>query len=324
MELIPPSVSPIPTFTPSPSPTATLTPELHIDWSLYDPDLKPPIEIFHSEPLIVKSDEAIELKFKFLCVYQFMTPGANCDINAALFVSYNGTNNFTSIPLQEKITEEGKFWIAVLQASDENGKPFHYYLLVNDPQVGVDVRFPSGGTIDFLAVPSYIPVNLNDHTEAAQGELVLAIPWGSSLEKVGVQKRDGYPLREGPSAIDVAEDGRIALLDFVNERVLIYDPKDQTFSNIPLPFDYKGQGDLQFDRDGQLAIFDMVGEPIEQPTVYAPRLHRMALDGSVDQVAPVFATYPVALTKGFKVLDIFDWRFVEPFSSTGDVNSREE
>lgn len=318
-----PSVTTLPTLTSPPTPTTTLTPELEIDWSLFDTDLKPPIEIFHSEPLIDKSDEAIELKFQFLCVYRFMTPGANCDINTALFVSYTGTNNFTSIPLQQKITEEGKFWAAVLQATDENGEPFRYYLLVNDPQVGVNVRFPSGGTIGFLAAPAFIPLNLLDQTPAEQGELVLAVPWGSGPEKVGVQKREGYPLREGPSAIDVAEDGRIALLDIVNDRVLIYDPKDQTYSEIPSPFVYKGQGDLQFDRDGQLAIFDMVGEPIDQPTVDVPHLYRMAPDGSVDQVAPVFATSPVALTKDLQVLDFFDWRLVEPFDPTGKVNSRE-
>jgi hypothetical protein len=51
-----PSVTTLPTFTPSTTPPSTMTPELGIDWSLFDPDIKPPIEIFHSEPLIVKSD----------------------------------------------------------------------------------------------------------------------------------------------------------------------------------------------------------------------------------------------------------------------------
>lgn len=322
--MVSPSATTLPTLTPSPPPPSTMTPELGIDWSLFDPDVKPPIEILHSEPLIVKSDEAIELRFKFICAYKFKVPGANCNFNAALFVSYTGKNDFTTISLQKEILEEGEYWTAVLQATDENGKPFKYYLLVNDPQVGLDVRFPSAGTIDFLTVPAFISVNLSYRTEVEQGELVLAVPWGSGPEKVGVQKREGYPLREGPSAIDVAEDGRIAFLDFVNERVLIYDPKDQTYSNILLPFVYKGQGDLQFDRDGRLAIFDMVGEPIEKPTVYVPHLYLMTLDGSVDQVAPVFATSPMALTKDLEVLDFFDWRFVEPFSSTGEINSREE
>jgi hypothetical protein len=318
-----PSVTTLPPFTSPPTPTTTLTPELEIDWSLFDPDIKPPIEILHSEPLIVKSDESIDLKFNFTCAYKYKTPGANCDFNPALFVSYTEKNDFTTILLQREILEGGVYWTAVLPATDENGKPFRYYLLVNDPQVGLDVRFPSGGTIGFLAVPAFIPMNLLDQTQAEQGELVLAVPWGSGPEKVGVHKREGYPLREGPSAIDVAEDGRIALLDIVNNRVLIYDPKDQTYSNIPLPFVYKGQGVLQFDREGQLAIFDMVGAPIEKPTVYVPLLYRMTLDGSVDQVAPAFATSPIALTKELKVLDLFDWRLVEPFDPTGKVNSRE-
>ena len=184
-----PSVTTLPPFTSPPTPTTTLTPELEIDWSLFDPDIKPPIEILHSEPLIVKSDELIDLKFNFTCAYKYKTPGANCDL-IQLFLSLTPkkttSQQFFS---KEKYLKGGVYWTAVLPATDENGKPFRYYLLVNDPQVGLDVRFPSGGKIGFLAVPAFIPMNLLDQTQAEQGELVLAVPGEAGRKSWGTQAR---------------------------------------------------------------------------------------------------------------------------------------
>ena len=104
---------------------------------------------------------------------------------------------------------------------------------VNDPLVGLDLCFPVEGMIDLFTVPAFISIDLPAQIPVELGELVLALPWGSGIDAVGVQKREGYPSREGPSVLDVAADGRIALLDFVNERVLIYNPKDQAFASVP-------------------------------------------------------------------------------------------
>jgi hypothetical protein len=319
-----PSATSSPTILPSPVPTASPTPAVRVDLSLFDPDVKPPIEVLHKEPLIAKSDETIRLKFGFVCGYYLRVPGAQCNYNATLFFSYGEKNDFTSIPLQRDLQDEEGYWPATLPATNADGAPLRYYLQVNDPQVGLDIRYPVEGTIDLFTVPAFIPIDLPAQKLVESGELVLALPWGSGPKAVGLQKREGYPLRQGPPAMDLAEDGRIALLDFVNDRVLVYDSKNRSFTPIPLPFIYKSLGDLQFDRSGQLAIFDGFGEPIEQPTVSIPQLFLMSSDGSIDKVAPVFVTYPYNLTKDLEVQDLDDWRLVMPFSPTREVNSREE
>jgi len=317
------TVTSSPTFLPKPLPTGTQTPAFAIDLVRFDPDIYPPILVSHNPPKIAKADEEVRLEFNFVCAYMFELPDISCNPKATLFVSYGEDDEFTSVPLQKEMQDEGEFWVARLPATNDDGKPFQYYLQVNDPQVGLRVRYPVEGKIDLFAVPSFIPIDLPDQKPVETSKLVLAMPRGSGPEEIGIQKREGYPLKEGPSAIDVADDGRIALLDPVNERVLVYDPINQSFARISLPFIYKSQGDLQFDREGQLAIFDKVGESIEQSTVSVPHLYRMYLDGSIDAVAPVFVTFPSMLTKDIEILDTYDGRLVKPFSPTGEVNSRE-
>jgi hypothetical protein len=44
--------------------------------------------VMHNPPLIAKSDETIKLKFHFLCGYALQLPGAQCNYNATVFLSY--------------------------------------------------------------------------------------------------------------------------------------------------------------------------------------------------------------------------------------------
>jgi len=129
-------------------------------------------------------------------------------------------------------------------------------------------------------------------------------------------------MREGPFAMDIAGDGRIALLDHVNERVLIYEPNNSSFTSIGLPFTFHNQGDMQFDSIGQLTILDAVGQPGENPGINIPQLYLLSLNGDIN-IAPVFATYPTMLTRELEVLDSYDGRLVAPFTPEGEGNSRE-
>lgn len=157
------------------------------------------------------------------------------------------------------------------------------------------------------------------------GELALRLPWGDGAEVVGLmQKRDGYPWRVGPIAMDVAEDGRIALLDFVKERILIFDPTERSFKTILVTFKRPRYPDVQFDRDGQIAVFDPVGAPLdEQSTANVPRLFRYLPDGQIGAVAPVFVRLAGWLNKDLQVFDSSDARLVTPFDASGKANPRE-
>ena len=104
--------------------------------------------------------------------------------------------------------------------------------------------------------------------------------------------------------MDVAQDGKIAFLDHVNERVLIYDPHDQIYSSIPLPFVYKSQGNLQFDQNDQLAIFDKVGEPVDKPLLAFLVCTACFRMGASIKLLHVFAFYPSMLSEDLQVLDL--------------------
>jgi len=290
----------------------------------FDPDIYPLIDVSHLHPVIARSDETVKLEFDFACGYSIEL-GTCCWPNATLYVSYGDKNEFSSVPLAEEDHDSLRVLAASLPVADSDGGSLRYYLEVNDPQVGLGVRYPVEGTIDVFTVPAFIPVELPTQREVESGEPVLALPWGSGPEEVGLLIPEEYPRRLGPPAMDVAPDGRIALLDQVNERVLIFSPTEQSFTSIPMPVPRKGTSDMdvQFDRNGQIAVFDQIGEPIGPSEVNIPHLYRLFPDGRVRAVAPVFAFFPSRLTKELEVFDTYDYRWVEPFNLIGEVNPRE-
>jgi hypothetical protein len=123
--------------------------------------------------------------------------------------------------------------------------------------------------------------------------------------------------------MDIAGDGSIALLDHVNERVVIYTPVLESSSIIPLPFRLHSQGNLHFDPAGRVAVFDPVGEPIEPSSVNIPHLYLLTSDGQIAAAAPVFARVPAWLTDDLQVVDLSYSKLVAPIDPSGEVNSRE-
>jgi hypothetical protein len=124
--------------------------------------------------------------------------------------------------------------------------------------------------------------------------------------------------------MDVAEDGRIVLLDIVKERILIFDPAVIKYESIPIPFNPINYPDVQFDRNGQVAVFDPVGAPLdEQSRVDVPHLFRFLPDGQISAVAPVFVKRPSWLNQDLQVFDTSDVRLVNPFDASGNTNPRE-
>jgi hypothetical protein len=128
-------------------------------------------------------------------------------------------------------------------------------------------------------------------------------------------------MRVGPPAMGVADDGRIALLNPVNEQVLIYDPSEEKYSNFSLPFRYTVDVDLAFDQGGQLVICDSEPAGPEFPESL-PHCYRLSPDGDLVVSAPVYVHFPLRLTGDLKVLDRYDYRVVTPFTGN-QVNSRE-
>ncbi|MFH0915595.1 MAG: hypothetical protein V1912_04020, partial [bacterium] len=70
-------------------------------------------------------------------------------------------------------------------------------------------------------------------TALSRGSLLVTLPWGSADGQVGLQA-PGEGLVRGPEAVAVAPNGRVAILDSVNKRVVLLDG-DGTFVNaVPL------------------------------------------------------------------------------------------
>jgi hypothetical protein len=321
----PPSATSSPAVTFTPTPTDSPTQAIQIDLSRYDFDVWPPIEISHNPPVIVRADETANLGFDVHSRYCRQLSNLTCTRDVTLFVSYGERNDFAPIPLVA-YSHEGFDYFVSLPAIDESGQPLRrYYLQVSDPQVGLDIRYPTAGAVDLFVASELIAVDLPAQKPVETGELALGLPWGDSPEAAGLrQQREGYPWRQGPVAMDVADDGRIALLDLVKERVLIFDPADKGFTTVPVPFMLLNYPDVQFDRDGQLAVFDPKGEPLgDQSTVNIPRFFRFLQDGQIGAVAPVFVRLPGRLNKELQVFDTGDTRLVTPFDASGKANSRE-
>jgi len=288
----------------------------------FDPDIHPPIDVIHNPPVIAGFDETIELEFGFSCGYS-VEVGTCCLPEATLFVAYGENEKFTAIPL----TKGDKNASGLLAASvpvSRDGEPLGYYLQVHDPEVNIDVRFPVEGAIYVFVTSNFIPVDLPAQKVEEPDGVVLALPWGKGSQEVGIRSLEGYPEKLGPNAMDVAEDGKIALLDQVNDRVLIYDPGDDSIKSLPIPFSFKTRGDVQFDQDGGIVVFDRSGEPVGPSNIPVPQLYQLSSDGSVRTATPVFAKIPSRLTKDLTIVDLKDSKSVAPLSPSGAANSREE
>jgi hypothetical protein len=294
-----------------------------INLDRFDPDVHPAISVSHNPPFIARTDDIVKIEFDFVCAYAYEAPGLNCGLDATLFISFGGGEEFSPVPLIKENQDGLRVWSAHIWASDEEGQPLRYYLQVNDPQAKLEVRYPIEGAIDLFVVSEFIPIDLPAQKQAELGELVRSLPWGSGCEAVGLRDRGGYPSREGTLAMDLGEDGRIALLDHVNGRVLLFDPMIKSYTNIPLLFTLRSSDDVQFDWNGQLVVFDPVGASIDPSKAHISQLYRLLPDGRIEAVAPVFVNIPAWLTKELKVIDLAYSKLVAPFSPSGEVNSRE-
>lgn len=121
----------------------------------------------------------------------------------------------------------------------------------------------------------------------ASGDLLVTLPWGSSPGEVGLLEQ-GEGLARGPEALAAAPDGRIAVLDSVNGRLLFLDPTGEPAGSASIPLaaprflavDNDWLYVLDCDSDRRLVTFDWRGTHLG--TVALPELN--------DVVTGLFAT----------------------------------
>lgn len=293
-----------------------------MDLSGYDPDLFSPLDVSHNPPLIARSDETVNVVFELTNIFCMRFP-ISCIPEGILYYAYGDDGEFQTIPLANKIVDEMESLVAMLQATNQKGESLRYYAEFTVPEAGYTQRYPGAGTIDLFTTDDFIPVELPGENEVKPGEKVYDFFWGYGPDKVRQATYEGYPQRVGPPAMDVAEDGRIALMDPVNERILIFNPVEGSHASYPLPFTYGFNADLGFDQEGRLMVCDYQGEEVAATLGPDPVCYLLDAVGSLVASASVYVRSPVKITRDSKILDYADSRLVVPFTSQGQPNSRE-
>jgi len=247
-----------------------------------------------------------------------------CQVAPLLYYTYENENTFQSAPLVSENIDGMDYLVARLSATDETGKSLRYYAEFSFPEAGYMQRYPVAGTIDLFTAADFISIELPPAKAAELGDKVYKLYWGFGPNTVHTTV-NGHS-RIGPPALDVASDGRVALLNAVDNRVLIYDPQQEAISSFPLPFmfSYPDQADLAFDRNDQLMVCDFNGEKFGETNIGIPYCYRLLPDGTIGASTPVYVNSPMRLTKDLNVLDYYDYRLVTPFDSHGKPNSRED
>lgn len=247
----------------------------------------------------------------------------NCRLEPALYYAYGEAEAFKSVPLIYEIVYEMESLVARLPAADQDGEPMRYYAEFSVPEAGYTLRYPVVGAIELFTVPDFRSIELPLQNAVAAGEIIYDFFWGFGPDEVRSAFYSPYGRRAGPPALDVASDGRIALMDPVNERIIIFNPDEDSYSSLPLPFTYKFNGNLAFDQEDKLMVCDFQGEEEVGTFAQIPSCYRLLPDGELEVAAPLYAKFPDKITGGHQVLDWYDSRLVSPFSSQGEANSRE-
>jgi hypothetical protein len=317
---LPPTATPTSQPTPSTSPTPLYT----LDLSRYDPDIFPPIAISHNPPLIARSDEAVAIVFSFVNSLCIQLP-VSCIPQGILYYAYGEDEEYQAISLTIEIVEEMESLVVSLPASDQIERSLRYYAEFSVPEAGYTQRYPGDGTIDLFSARDFIPVELPVENEVEPGDMVYEFFWGYGPDKVRQSAYEGYPRKVGPPAMDVAGDGRIAILDPVNERILIFTPDEGSYSSFPLPFRYANGffADLAFDPAGRLMVCDYQGEETEGTFGPHPYCYLLHPNGVLAASTPLYVSSPAKMTSDLQILDYTDYKLVAPFNSQGGSTPRE-
>jgi hypothetical protein len=315
-----PSASPTGTATQTPSPT----PLFVFDLTGYDLDLFQPIEVEHHPPLIAQADETVQLVFNVINPIYCAELERYCQLEPVLYYAYGESEAFQSMPLTYEVINELNSLVGRLPAADQAGGGLRYYAEFSAPEAGYTQRYPVGGVIEVFAAPSLTAVELPVGNEVTLGEKVYTFFWGHGPKEVGLTLYSPYGHRAGPPALDVASNGSIALMDAVNERIILFNPDEDHYSSIPLPFTYKFSGNLAFDPRDRLMVCDFQGEEDPESGVNIPYCYRLLPSGEIEAATPLYAKFPEKLTREHLVVDYYDSRSVAPFNPEGEANSRED
>ena len=316
-----PTLDQTPTNTPSPSPKIVNTPTASTNQTEttlddFDPLIDSGITVTHIPPLIAKTGDTVQLDFIIDCA----KPGNTrliCHPDATLFAAYGPEPKFEPETLAKEIRDSLEVWTINLPAADSNGQALQYYLEVKDEKAKVQSRYPLAGALELMVAPGDTMVNLSsEEPPLREGELILHASLGSGSEQVGLRK-DGGLAPSGPSAFAIAPDGKIAVLDEVNQRVVVFATQTGETKNYPMAL--KGWGDIAFANDDEIIILDLVGES------GTPQLYTInTTSNQVSHLGTVFVNNAADLRSDATIFDVNLGRVIHPINASGSIKSKEE
>ncbi len=242
--------------------------------------------------MIARADETVRLAFELVNTIYCVEYERYCRLEPTLYYAYGDTEAFQSIPLARENVDGMEPLVSRLPATDQEGRSLRYYAEFAVPEAGYTLRYPVEGTIDLFATSNFKSIDLPVANAAEPGEIVYDFFWGYGPDKVRKGYDQGGQYIIAPTALDVAEDGRIALMDPVNERIIIFNPSEDRYSNVPMPFIYNLNADLAFDQNSQLVICDWAGEYVEG-TPPIPYCYRLLPDGRTRCCDPRLCEVPL-------------------------------
>lgn len=274
------------------------------------------IDITHIPPVIAGTNDEVQLEFLISCPYAIDTE-FQCYLDVTLFAAYGLESDFESKTLTKELRDSMEIWSISLPAADSNGLALHYFLEVIDKDAMVKSRYPLTGTVELAIASTITKIDLSSSKPTnLEGDLILYASWGNGPDQVGLIKQEEQ-VALGPSAFDMAPDEKIAVLDEVNQRVLLFDLR--TNETIAYPVKLNGWGDIAFTNTNDLLILDLVGEN------KTPQLYKLnTTSDKIDNLGPVFVSSSADLTSDSIILDTSLGRSINPIDSNGDIKSKED
>ena len=131
-----------------------------------------------------------------------------------------------------------------------------------------------GATAEASVAAEDVQVLLTEPAEISPGAPLFTLPWGEGPGQVGLLHRPDHESR-GPEAFAVAPDGRLAVLDSVNNRILLLTTTGDTSATIALDLaaprflaaDDNNVFVLDADDDLRLLSYSWQGEPLSDVSV---------------------------------------------------------
>jgi hypothetical protein len=226
----------------------------------------------HTPIVLLRPGETATLAFDTVC---------GCEATGVVYVRPHNALKFSAVPL---VARRSVLTADVDPTVAQAG--FAYYAVISDPAHGLSVTIPRGGAAGphrVWALSDVPAIPMGEHQFGSvrkPSQVSLQTTWGAGVAQAGLVPPE-KGARAGPASFDVLPDGRVALLDQVNGRILLGDGQGGAPSQA-FPVPVTTLADLRVNAKGGYFVLQ---EPIRGTEF--PVLRILTSAGAVQSVVPV-------------------------------------